>query len=750
MAAMFRLFRPLLTRPAGALSRLLSRSTPPLQLAPLTRGLLNAGLLPTQRHVLFGATFSLPLRRRVNTRELLGVYSALPKGKRRYSPLLGAALHHMGVINKLYDEALARQAPADGTASATDRLITSIFYKQGEQFRATQLKSSPAYTFSPTLLAKVMHHLNAGTLDAPEVRKALCDEWKAQYKGESRSSMSNTKINALLDIISSSKKECIKENYPLYFTETILLSFLHFKAGTRQEIVEFIKVLNEGEPELEERMKTLMESEAYFDDYCVEHGAELINGLMVRDNPSALLSPQDYEQVLLTLMLKGAQLGRVLQSSYSYQNQIVRPNCAEASFHNLCNILVYDEGKFNLSLLPKALQPNDALRKFYEIQQFKVGSINARKTGQAFMDLVSGHNELIIYRQKNYEVRSGLDNFLPIMRYLFGSTARSLEELSAQFSDTQRHIVFSKDKEDNITITIRRLKDKQAKTRTLTFLSKQGHTELRTGDYFQTDEEAVNSSETLSALAIVNLVSYPTLYVLLKQNIEHRIAIKPEHDSLVERFNLLRMYHPPTTPEAAFQFVRWSVDYANHLPQFHAYAHSLCRQFPSVLITDLLAEREDVALLALAAGVDHDVDDVRGYRAFHITNSPSMIAALIAAGADPNKMDDTGRTPLHYSLEASVVTALLAGGANPNAESQHGLTPLICASTDSFTSSVDIMKALLKGGADPNKTDENGETALFFVNTLEKVRALLEAGGYPRIVNKNGFWADKYKLYYIF
>lgn len=102
-------------------------------------------------------------------------------------------------------------------------------------------------------------------------------------------------------------------------------------------------------------------------------------------------------------------------------------NRVQIVFHSLANILCYDKKKSQLDFtqLPATLKINEKRIAFYAMQNFKTTEFNSPNILQAFE--ISGWI---------------LENFIPLLNYLFGSTATSFAELDKQFSDERRNITF--------------------------------------------------------------------------------------------------------------------------------------------------------------------------------------------------------------------------------------------------------------------------------------------------------------------
>ncbi len=127
-----------------------------------------------------------------------------------------------------------------------------------------------------------------------------------------------------------------------------------------------------------------------------------------------------------------------------------------------------------------------------------------------------------------------------------------------------------------------------------------------------------------------------------------------------------------------------------------------------------------------------------------LRNRNEIALVLLAAGADVDKPDRSKRTPLHLAVErnnVAILEALLARKAKPDVRDNAGWTPLHNAAAKDR---VAIARALLKGGANPMTLSERGGTPLHEAaasGSAEMVQLFLDAKVDPTIVSKTGVTA---------
>ena len=137
-----------------------------------------------------------------------------------------------------------------------------------------------------------------------------------------------------------------------------------------------------------------------------------------------------------------------IDSKYcSYEGKTSVPICTEDILRDFLNIFLwnYKKGFFDFKMLPKKITLHPKLIEFYK-KYPKADDI--KEAEQSWMDLVSGHNNLcIIYVQSDYEIRAHFDNIFKFINYFFNTDAKNCNQLNKLFSDNQRCITFTPDKD---------------------------------------------------------------------------------------------------------------------------------------------------------------------------------------------------------------------------------------------------------------------------------------------------------------
>lgn len=623
-----------------------------------------------------------PKRSIVHTTQLKETYSHLKEAKKHLSPLNGATLNYSGALEDLH-----------GKPSATCQLITELFNKQGSLFRNTQNKSNLGYSLTPKLIAKILHHLDQDTFDEPLIRDEICREWRRLHLEKTNSRKPIEKINLFLDLISCSKKECRNNAFPLHFTESILLSFLQFIAETRQDIIDYLQTLHALNPVLKKELSLIKK-------YSAAEIENLSKNLLllqsVKLETKAIILSEDYESVMAAICLRSRSIPEVIMSRYGYQGKPARSNCAERSFHNLFNILLFNEMKkeFDFSLIPDTLKPRKELLDFYELQS-KIGDVNSSEVGQAFMDMVSGISTLI-YCQDNYEIETDPKNFLLLLNHLFSCKAESLAALSKEFSTEKRKISF-KEGECKITIAIE-VQDKPKEICTFVFTPELS--ELR-ADRFKMTDVLIDLMKT----AYQTVTQFP-LFLLA--------VYSPKDRKDVLRF-LSRLAN--LTPQQ-------KVEMAGHI-RYYCERYNLLKD-PTFL--NFIGDFSDTALLQAAfdAGVDVNTKLYWNETLLHLNiGNIKLVAFLLDKGAEINATKYRNITPLHLAVGCKdTVALLLEKRANPNLCDRKGFSPLHYAVNAGKKDSVLLM---VKAGADPMIKTEEGETAFDLTSDPDILEVLTEA-----------------------
>lgn len=699
-------------------------------------------------------------RNHVHVAELHGTYKAFIE-KKHLSPLHGAAFSLSKAIDRLYDLSLLDEE----NTSATSQLVTALFYKIANEFRVTQSKSLPAYSLNPSLIADIIYHLDANTLDNIEVIKTITGKWKQQHILQTGSKISTDKIQKLLKHIIESKKECLLNQFPATLTETILLSFLHQKAKSRQEVIAYLNALNEHTHSID---ATQIKKSKRLNQRYIRSGNKLINDIDSKKSitTSERLLDKNEEKVLLTLLLNNGKLNRVTTANYGYQGEGSVPNCTEVSFHNFCNILLFNQETclFDFSLLPSTLNPHEKLIDIYKMESFMTDRVNSQQVGQAFMDLLSANPEFI-YVRRNYELETTEDNFIPVVNYLFGTQATTLDELSKLFSDDNRKITF--EQEENIISIYIDSNRISTPNNYITFTFTNDHCEFEATS-FANSMNNLSSTSNLSKLAIQKFSVNPMLFTLLH---ELYLAYFPTDKLIasqigIEKINDYIFNNFPHNSHEAYRLIELMLPYHTTYPHLATHIKLLINRFGFLLADAAHKDSLPMTVLLLKYGANPNIDlHENGHSVYPIlcAHNINVIDLLLNAGADPNVEDQQGHTALHYHADNPVVVKrLLLAGADVNAKDNYGDTPLCRTRHPEVAKlliehgaqielpdqdfpmlfyhldSLEIVQLLLAAGIDPDITNERGETALFYCKNTEVIHALVKAGANPNALNQKG------------
>jgi hypothetical protein len=464
-----------------------------------------------------------------NIIDLEGSYSAFKPEDRHFSPFYGvmhvktySLQRHYDAIQKKNVEQKNNQknnqendidTKNERKSTATERLIESLFNKLGEEFRATNKKTLPAYSLSPGLLAQLIYYLGENKIKDDAVQEKICSQWKAIHRALVNSKLSTVKLQALMDDIILSKSECIQGMYPVNYTETVLLSFLYLKSKSRKDNLEYMATLKSLGMNINYLNKTTNDSVAL-----LQHGHDTLqkitSGNLAKGNPHL---EENYESLMIYLL---SGLTRVSMSSFSYHDKPPVNNCVEMVFHNICNIILYNKEKnqFDFSMLPVTLNPHPMLQYFYEMQDYNVHTVNSPEIGNAFFYFLSDNPDFI-YVKADHELETTPKNFLPIMNFLFGTNANSFEELSKVFSNEKRQLTFEMNY-DEIHIGLNDLELKNEYQTIITFTP--NHADIST-NFFQSDDLIFTSKFLNLALEEFKNNSLLLQAMFVIQNIESSI-----------------------------------------------------------------------------------------------------------------------------------------------------------------------------------------------------------------------------------
>jgi len=121
------------------------------------------------------------------------------------------------------------------------------------------------------------------------------------------------------------------------------------------------------------------------------------------------------------------------------------------------------------------------------------------------------------------------------------------------------------------------------------------------------------------------------------------------------------------------------------------------------------------------------VDKYRRTPLFY-TQNPEMLAFLLNNGANPNIEDKNKKTPLLLAQNNAVRIILLSYGADPDVLTSQGGTLLHMAVQKN---NIDVAKTLLSFNASVNKLNKDEKAPLYYAQTNEMRRLLLENGANP-------------------
>lgn len=700
---------------------------------------------------------NIPKRPYLHFSKLKGM--SLGQDKMHFSPINGAIFNLTGSLLLFYKLACKNKS------SATHQLMPQLFYLQDTQFRVINNKSVAGYSLNSKLIAKILHHLDAGTLPEIKVREEIIQEWRQYHHAITGDKLTVTKINMLLDNIIASKKECLEKKYPPFATETILLAFLVRKVTTRQELITYLEELKRLDKNKDIHIP---DTEDAFDIETIQSGTKLIGFIQKiadeNDNPSELnfsFSNKKYEAILSALVLGNHKLDEVLMGEYAYQKNAGVTNCVEAGMHNFCNIILFNKflNKFDFSLLPANLKPHQDLLAFYELQEFETNRVNTPEVGQAFMNMVSNREGLIYVQKERYELETTPTNFLGFVNYFFGTEAKDLTELSQLLSTDERQIIFNQSSEDVITVQLINEEGIQYIKMSFTGL----HLALE-ADCFKENKGNQTLKNKFILYAQNNIKQYPMLLpMLLYATIDHTnysakskflINISKDESELLEQFNFCTFHMPPSSSKEVIEYLTVALPHLENHSGFIHYMKNLINHFDDVLFEAVVNEK-NLSLInqLIMMGAKIDKLDQFGKNLLFYAEG-QLLETLVDKGLDPNLADLFGDTPLDYAAKYkkyATLLSLLKKGANPNHIDSAGLTPLgwFLASMGSCSHAEDYeaILALLKAGANPNMLvcfSGVRKASLIYIalatnKAIKVIHALLQAGADPNQICKDEF-----------
>lgn len=145
----------------------------------------------------------------------------------------------------------------------------------------------------------------------------------------------------------------------------------------------------------------------------------------------------------------------------------------------------------------------------------------------------------------------------------------------------------------------------------------------------------------------------------------------------------------------------------------------------------------DVADALLSKQAKLDIRDTVGRTALFdcVSRGCPVLDRLAVAGAPFDTTDSSGNSLLHDVADSAMAQSLIERGAPVDVKNTEGKTALHTAVQKNNTA---LAALLLAKGAAVNARDNLGNTPLHFVQTVEVVSALLDAGANPDLPNKAG------------
>ncbi len=654
------------------------------------------------------------------------------KDQKQLSPITGALFVDSGALLRFYQYAAAEHKP-----TAVGKLVLAMFYKNGEEFRHTQNKSNPAYSLTPELLAKLIHHLNKGTLANVEVREKIKEEWRAHHAEVTGGRVTAGKVDALIDLMIAAFEECQNKIFPEELVNTIFMSYLHMKVTTRKELICYLRELFKLDPE-QKHGRALDEIDE-MDDWHRKLGLEALAKMMEkRANEKFIenLLAENFETIAFALLKSRQRLPKVAASQYGFNGKPPRANCAEVAYHNFVNILLHDcmNESFNFRLLPATLKPNEKLLELYENGKLKFGELNSRNIGQGFMDILSGKKN-IIYVSNQYEVETTVDNFIPIMNLLFGSTATTFAELSTQFSDSRREIIFKKIDESTVEINIISGLSEEVK-----FKFSNYHAELLANRFDCKNDHEKANEKFVERVTMNSAIHAPLLSLIdsseaITESMRNRLALQDFTVSKQMMIYQRLMAYLAIGVDGDTYYVANILAECDHDNNVYAenYLHYLLKKKPEIVFSAVMQgnERCMERLMRLDPSVidfrDTSESTLLHKAVYHQRYGAARV--LLAAGANVNATNDVGETPLFFANESSMVDFLVDAGADIHVQNNYDDTAAHSAAAyrDAAT-----LKKLINSGANINVKGGDQETVFHRAvrkGCIDAVYFMIRAGG---------------------
>lgn len=663
----------------------------------------------------------------------------LTKTQTHLSPFTGMVFAHTPALRHFYSEAQNSKHP-----SATAQVVLMLFHEQESKFRQTYNKSSAAYSLSPSILGRLVKHLNDNTLQDPVIKEAIINDWAKQHIAVAGARVSKIKIINLISLLQQSLSECQMQQYPSHFIYHLLTAFLHYKAEKPADIDYYINALS---------VTVGLSRVDKFTNEDIQRGNHKLDTLTFSVCDAHEVD-QHMENIAIALMHNEFKLKTVLDADYGYQDQEPVANCVEAAYHNLCNILFYDEGtlRFSPAILPETVTPHPDLFNIYAKSSFDTTQINYRETGQAFMNLLSG-NAKFTYCQKNYELETTVNDFIPIMNYLFGINASSYAELSKAFSSDTRQITFRREM-DNIDIEILGV---NAKRITAKFRFGITHAALQTEFFAGRRVQENPTCEIVSDFAITNIRKYSLLFMatnlagLLNYD-DHRHVPVTDLIELVNHMIYYRRYWLCNNHE--INILEMLAKLYRHSPETKDKIKFIIAKYQNILVSAIHSRKLAIVEFLLEMGVGPNVTSRMGLPPLSDalrTKKPEIARLLLRYGANPHWTSEQGENYLHSCAYRPGMTELipLFVGLGIDIHSASATEKYTALQYAVMGNQLANLKKLIELGANLEATNVEGDTALMLAvkyNHHEIVGALLNAGANNNHVNKLGRTALHYAV----
>lgn len=364
----------------------------------------------------------------IHIQKLKGSFDRFEKKHQPDSPLIGAACMDGKLLSNIY-----RYGPPH---AATTKLVNDSRYgifHFGHILAPTQNKSNPAYGLTPALITSVVHALKTNTIHQESIQQELATALRNSFRTKINSKFSQTKAMEFIQLIAQASTEKI---FIPGTTSAILTALLYRIAHTQEDIEQYIQKINIP-----------------------------INTIDVIDNKQGTNQTEArhrigelYEKtVIQTIVDQEGSVGcppNVRAGSYGFQGQPCVPDCMETALRTICNWIVASdkELEFDLNTLPETVTVHPDIKTFYTtFNQFS--TVNIPEAGQAWMNLMSGIKG-IIYVHNNYEMEPLEENIVPLFNHLFGIQAHTIAQIGDLLSNNARSIIFRKNVEKNIEISI--------------------------------------------------------------------------------------------------------------------------------------------------------------------------------------------------------------------------------------------------------------------------------------------------------